>query len=163
MSFAAAALLALAANARCAAPAPAKAAVPPSVSTSTVRASTATVLSPSSIYTAEKLRDPFQKSGGSSLGAASSGGGSQAFNPEDFNIHNLSLRAVMKDSAADYALLSDKTLGMTFVLRKGKVYDAKNKPIPGVTGTINMKQKSASLITRDKDVQVLRLGEEEKE
>ncbi len=147
-----------AASGYCAAPEPPKAAAP--ASTQTVKASSAAFVSPSSIYTAEKLRDPFLKSGGSSVSAAAGG---QPFNPEDFNIHNLTLRAVMQDSAADYALLSDRSLGMTFILRKGKVYDGKNKPIPGITGTIDIKHKSATLMTRDKDVQVLKLGEEEKD
>lgn len=160
ISLIAAAILALAATSGyCGTPEPPKAAAP--ASTQTIKSSSGTFVSPSSIYTAEKLRDPFQKSGGSSAGAANPGG--QPFNPEDFNIHNLSLRAVMTDAAADYALLSDRSLGMSFILRKGKVYDAKNKPIPGITGTINIKQKSATLMSRDKDVQVLKLGEEEKD
>lgn len=131
----------------------------PSAKAPEVKTSTATAPTVSGIYTADRLRDPFQR-------ATSGGGGAaagKAFAPEDFNIHNLSLRGVMKDAAADYALLVDSNFGVSFVLRKGKLYDEKGKVVPGVTGSLNIKQKTASLMTREKDVQVFRLGEEGKE
>lgn len=134
-----------------AAPVAAAAPVPLVVQASTP---TATI---SSIYTVEKLRDPFGHGGGGGAGAAAA----KLFSPDDFNIHNLSLRGIMKDASSDYALLSDPEFGVTFILRKGKLYDSKNKTVPGVTGRIDVKQKTVDLVTQDKDVQVFRLGEEE--
>ncbi|MBI3551208.1 MAG: hypothetical protein HY077_01715 [Elusimicrobia bacterium] len=108
------------------------------------------------IYTVDKLRDPFLKS---ALGGVSS----KPFSPDDFSIHNLALRGVMKDQAADYALFTDNSFGVTFILRRGKLYDGKGKPVPGVTGSMNLKQKTAHLMTQESDVQTFRLGEEGKD
>jgi len=142
-----------------AAPAPSGApATPPAVATST-----AAPLSPSSIYTAERLRDPFApltQSGGGAGGVSASG---KVFSASDFNIHNLSLRGVMKDSAADYALFTDNEFGVSFILRRGKLYDGKNKPVRGVTGKLRVKDRWAELETADHDVQIFRLGDEEKD
>ena len=122
-----------------------------------VKTSTAPPADPSTIYTAEKLRDPFQAaSAGSSAGRPYS-------LENDFNIHNLSLRGVMKDSGADYALFSDTGFGATFILRNGKLYDSRNRPVRGVSGKLRVKGKWAMLETADHDVQTFRLGEEEKE
>ncbi|MDD5656334.1 MAG: hypothetical protein PHF00_03665 [Elusimicrobia bacterium] len=115
--------------------------------------STATV---SGIYTAERLRDPFARWG------AGRGGG-KAFTLEDFSIHKLTLTGMLKDPAADFAIFSDADSGLRFILRKGRLYDSKNKPVPGIGGTVNMKEKMATLTAPEGDVQVFRLGEEEKE
>ena len=112
----------------------------------------------SSIYTVEKLRDPFIKGGGSASFAVA---GPKEFSIEDFNIHNLSLKGLMKDAGMDYALLVDKEFGLSYVLRKGRLYDIRNKPLPGISGTIDIKAKQVNVMTADKDVQVLRLGEDE--
>jgi len=100
------------------------------------------------------MRDPFR---GASSGRAAS---HARLLRRGFNIHNLSLRGLMKDTAADYALFSDPVYGVTFVLRKGKLYDGKGKAVPGVTGSLNIKQKTAHLMTPESDVQTFRLGEE---
>lgn len=110
-----------------------------------------------SLYAAAKLRDPFLKPGSVSAPKA------VEVVPEEFSIHNLSLRAIMKDAAADYALFQDMNTSITYILRKGKLYGPKDKAVGGVVGTINLKQKSATLMTPDKDVQMFRLGEDEKE
>ena len=110
------------------------------------------------LYSAGKLRDPFIKPG--SVAAPKIAADAA---PEEFSIHNLSLRAIMKDAAADYALFQDMNATTTYILRKGKLYGPKDKIIGGVIGTINLKQKGATLMTPDKDVQVFRLGEDEKE
>jgi Tfp pilus assembly protein PilP len=122
-----------------------------------VRVSTAPPPSPATIYTAERLRDPFMAGGGS--------GGVQvkAYTPEEFNIHTLSLRGIMRDSGTDYALFSDPGFGVSFILRGGKLYDSRNKPVPGISGKLRIKEKWAQLETAEHDVQVFRLGEEEKE
>ncbi|MEK9145958.1 MAG: hypothetical protein AAB339_10140, partial [Elusimicrobiota bacterium] len=80
--------------------------------------------------------------------------------PQEFSIHLLNLKGILKDRRGSYAILTD-TLGGSFLLKDGKLFDYKNKPLPGVTGAIQPKQKSVTLMTPDKDVQVLRIGEEE--
>jgi len=104
------------------------------------------------IYTAADLRDPFMKWG-------MKGTPTKSFSPDEFSIHNLTLRGIMKDKAADYAVFADTGLGQSFVLRRGKLYDAKGKPVHGVTGSMNLKQKSAYLKTAESDVQTFKLGE----
>lgn len=120
-----------------------------------VKASTGAFVAPqpSTIYTTEKQRDPFSMSGG---GAA----GGRSFSMDDFSIHNLTLRGMMKDRAADYALFTDNTFGASFILRRGKLYDPKGKPVAGVKGTMDLKKKTAHLETLDSDVQIFRLGDE---
>jgi hypothetical protein len=163
--FAVLASLALAAPA----PAPSSAPVParpgaPVLSTGTltgvVKSTAATYVpaSPSTIYTAEKVRDPFTLGGG--------GGGSissHPFNLDEFSIHNLTLRGLMKDRAADFALFTDNSYGNSLILKHGRLYDPKGKPIPRVTGKLDVRRKTATLQTEDQDVQVFRLGEEGEE
>ena len=146
-------------------PASAGPAPSPIVATSTAAAhlpigsSTQTV---SSIYTGDRSRDPFLPA---AMGATSArrvddskaGGGLDAV-----DIHGMSLRGIMKDPKVDYALFSYEG-GGTYLLRGGKLYNERNKPVPGITGAIRLKQKTVELITPDKDVQIFRLGEDEKE
>ena len=61
-----------------------------------------------------------------------------------------------------YALFASES-GGTYMLRAGRLYNDRNKPIPGITGRIKLKQKTVELITAEKDVQVFRLGEDEKD
>ena len=125
-----------------------------------VKVSTAAVpTSIEEIYTAGRLRDPFLKGASAAAGSLSV----KSYNPEDFSIHNLSLRGVMKDAGVDYALFSDMTLGVSFILRKGKLYDYKGRVVPGVSGTMDIKQKMVRLATREKDFQQFRLGAEGKD
>ncbi len=131
------------------------------VATAEVHAATPATVSPSTIYTVERLRDPFTPVTG---GAPGSVAPTKAFTADDFNIHTLSLRGIMKDQANDYALFSDPTYGVSFILRRGKLYDFKNKLVRGVTGELDVKRKRAQLRTiADGDVQTYRLGEEEKD
>lgn len=133
-------------------------AAPPAAAKPEVKASTpaATV---ASIYTADRIRDPFIAGG---LGG---GGGASAkpFTHEDFNIHNLQLKGIMKDGADNYAMLNDQEFGVSFVLRRGKLYDMKNKPIANVKGTISAKERTVRLEGPEGDVQVLRLGQTDEE
>lgn len=152
LAFLCLALLAGAAGAQPAG-APPAAAKPPVAEVNT----TTSAITVASIYTVEKLRDPFQKGGVSAGGTAAL----KDFTPEDFSIHNLSLKGLMKDGGADYALLVDREFGISFVLRNGRLYDIKNKAVRGVSGTIDIRAKRVNIMTADKDVQVLRLGEEE--
>ncbi len=132
-----------------------------------VAASTTTAQSVSSIYTADHSRDPFIRpvavsQSGSAAAAAAAAGGEPPEAPE-FSIHALNLRAIMKDSSAEFALFSDPNSGGTFIFRKGRLYDPKNKPVDGVKGSIKIKQKTVTLQTEDEDVQVFRLGEDKDE
>lgn len=104
------------------------------------------------LYTGDKVRNPFLKS-------VSGGGGGGGCKPEEFSIHLLNLRAMMKDPGADYAVLTD-ACGALFIFRKGRLLDAREKPIAGVTGWMNIAQKTLTLQTAEKDVQVFRLGEQ---
>lgn len=131
------------------APAPAVAAAPgaPAVSTQTV----------GSLYTGDRGRDPFLP--------ATTGGRSGARNdkeelegPPTADIHALTLRGILKDAKADFAIFAAES-GETFMLRGGRLYNDRNKPIAGVTGRINLKQKRVELMTADKDVQTYVIGE----
>lgn len=115
----------------------------------------------SSIYTGDRSRDPFLPA---AMGASSVRRVTDEKNegPEVVDIHGMLLRGIMKDSKLDYALFTAET-GGTYLLRGGRLYNERNKPVPGITGVIKLKQKTVELITADKDVQVFRLGEDDKE
>ncbi len=108
------------------------------------------------IYTAERLRDPFARWGANH-------GHARAFSLQDFSIHKLSLRGIMRDAGTDFALFVDNDAGVGCLLRKGRLYDPKKKVIPGVAGAIDFKRKTVTLTASEGDVQVFRLGEEEKD
>jgi hypothetical protein len=122
-----------------------------------VKTSTAT-LSVEDVYTAGKLRDPFLRMSIAAGGVSTVG---KEFSPEDLNIHTLSLRGIMKDRGVDYAIFSDPNLGLSFMLRQGKLYDHKGKIIVHISGAIDIKRKAARLTTLDKDIQEFTLGFEE--
>jgi hypothetical protein len=141
------------------------AASPVSVSASSAAAqlpigtSTQTV---ASIYTGDRVRDPFLPS---AMGASSPRrvvDDSKNDGPEIVDIHGMTLRGIMRDAKIDYALFTSED-GGTYLLRGGRLYNERNKPVPGITGAIRLKQKTVELITPDKDVQVFRLGEDEKD
>lgn len=121
-----------------------------------VQQSTQTV---GSLYTGDRVRDPF-------MPAASGGGGSRAAKREDgepepppsADIHALTLRGILKDRNADYAIFAAET-GETFMLRAGRLYNERNKPVQGITGRINLKQKLVELFTPEKDRQPFIIGE----
>lgn len=85
------------------------------------------------------------------------------FNPEEFSIHDLLLKGILKGKAGDYAIFAGAGSGASFLLEGGKLLDASGKPIPGVSGMVRAAQKSVQLTTKDGDVQILKLGEEEEE
>jgi hypothetical protein len=138
-----------------AAPAPAPAvaastAAPAAAQSSALALSSYTV---STLYTGDKVRDPF-------MPASVGGAGRQRDKNAPFvvDIHALELRGIMKDSQSEFALFSTDT-GMSLILRGRRLYDERNKPVPGITGSINIKQKRAELITADKDRQPFQLGD----
>lgn len=112
-----------------------------------------------SIYTGDRVRDPF-------LPASSGGGGSRAAKREDgepeapptADIHALSLRGILKDKNADYAIFASES-GETFMLRAGRLYNDRNKPVQGITGRIDLRRKLVELFTPEKDRQPFIIGE----
>lgn len=120
-----------------------------------VQQSTQTV---GSLYTGDRVRDPFMP--------ATSGGGSRTQRKDDgepeppptADIHALTLRGILKDRNADYAIFAAET-GETFMLRAGRLYNERNKPVQGITGRINLKQKLVELFTPEKDRQPFIIGE----
>jgi hypothetical protein len=115
-----------------------------------VQQSTQTV---GSIYTGDRVRDPF-------MPATSGGGGSRAAKRDDgepeppptADIHALTLRGILKDKNADFAIFAAET-GETFMLRAGRLYNERNKPVQGITVRINLKQKLVELFTPERDRQ----------
>lgn len=112
------------------------------------------------IYGGAKLRDPFMKLGGSGAAVAPVAAPPKDFDPEEFSIHQLELKGIMRDKAGMSAMLVDMNTHFSFILRGGRLYDMRKKPVPGVTGVIQPAQKTVTLTTADKDVQTLRLGED---
>lgn len=140
----------------------ASAATAPAAPAPAVRASTAAAASPlvglstytvSTLYTGDKVRDPFLPPSMGGVARVREKGA-----PAVADIHALQLRGIMKDGATDFALFSADD-GTSLVLRGGRLYDDRNKPVPGITGHIHIKQKRAELMTADKDVQIYSLGE----
>ena len=108
------------------------------------------------IYTASHMRDPFTHWGAGH-------GRVRAFSVEDFSVHKLSLRAIMRDATSDFALFVDNDARVSLLFRKGRLYDPKKRPIRGVSGEIDFKRRMVTLTAPEGDVQVFRLGEEEKD
>lgn len=160
MSLYTLALLLATAGSASAAPVPSPAAVAASSAPAhlPIGASTQTV---SSIYTGDRSRDPFLPA---AMGAVSARrvDDSKIGGPEVVDIHGMSLHGIMRDSKVDYALFTAEG-GGAYYLRGGRLYNERNKLVPGITGGIKLKQKTVELVTSDKDVQVFRLGEDEKE
>ena len=108
----------------------------------------------STLYTGDRVRDPF-------LSPAVGGGPARPRDrnaPNVVDIHALELRGIMKDESSDFAIFSTDS-GSTLILRGTHLFDDHNKRVPGITGLIKMKQKRVQLVTADKDVQIYSLGE----
>ena len=119
-----------------------------------------TVLTVEQIYSAPKYRDPLMVSTvfGDEHAPKSKTAMSDVAS-STFSVYNLSLIGIMEDSRSKEALLADKTTGLTYVLKGGKLLDSKRKQVPGVTGVI--KGKQVILLTEDKKVHQLNLREKE--
>lgn len=130
-----------------AAPAPAAAPAAAAQSTMTVAA----------LYTGDRVRDPFQPASSGVRGTARVEEKTD-LGPPTADIHALTLRGMLKDAAADYALFAAES-GEVFMLRANRLYNERNKLVPGITGRINLKQKRVELMTADKDVQTYLIGE----
>ncbi|PCI40784.1 MAG: hypothetical protein COB53_00385 [Elusimicrobia bacterium] len=112
------------------------------------------------LYKGDRYRDPFAEL---SAGETVSTREEKEFSIETFSIHSLKLKGLMKEKAGNYAIIIDEDTDMGFMLRKSRLFTYQNEKIPGVRGRINMAQQTVTLITDEKDVQVLTLGEEEDE
>lgn len=150
-------------------PALAGSAASPAAASAAVSASTSTALplgvstqTVSSIYTGDRSRDPFTPAAMGAKTARRVTDETKPDGPEVVDIHGMQLKGILKDPKIDFALFSAET-GGSYILRGGKLYNERNKPVPGITGVIKIKQKTVELITADKDVQVFRLGEDEKD
>lgn len=137
---------------------------PPAVAASTPTAASPAAVSTqtvATIYTGDRVRDPFLPA---AMGATTARrrDDAQDDGPEVVDIHAMTLRGIMKDETIDYALFTSET-GASYLLRGGRLYNERQKVVPGIRGVIKIKQKTVELITPDKDVQVFRLGEDEKE
>lgn len=108
------------------------------------------------VYTGDSVRDPFLPP------AMGGGGGKRVDKNGPLDIHSLHLRGILKDRASNFAIFATEA-GQTLLLRGGRLYDGRNKKIPGITGQIDVKLKRVELITADKDVQVFTLGETEQD
>jgi len=131
---------------------------PAVVAASTSAARTLTV---NDLYGGAKYRDPFA----SVMAGAAAPRPQQA--PEgaeaeyQFSIHSLNLKGIMQDRRGGSAILVDPKSGQGYLLRGGRLFDYKGHRVPDVRGVIHAKQKSVVLMTPEKDVQTLFLGEEE--
>lgn len=129
-------------------------------SAAAVQASTRPASAPlaTDLYRSERLRDPFvePRAGGGTMTL-----GAVAAEPAEFSIHALALKGILGERSGGMALLIEPVSGATYILRSGRLYDYKNKPVPGVTGAVLPRQKTVRLQTPDKDVQTFILGEEE--
>lgn len=119
------------------------------------------------VSTAEELfpaavRNPFVKVEGTGQRA---GPGANGLVPaEEFSIYGLVLKGVMEDrSGAGSAILTDPKYGASFVLRRGKLYDSRNKPVPGVTGKVKARQRTVELVGRDRERRLLTMNEREED
>ena len=143
-------------------PAPAAKAAAPSASSATVAVSTPPAPpapTVSMFYKADRARDIFIPLTGAGAGIQTTIG--VVVSSEAFSIHNLELRGVLDAPAGQFALIVDPNTGASFVLKAGRLIDAKGKTVPGVFGTI--KGKKVRLMTADKDVQDLKMGAESAE
>lgn len=103
------------------------------------------------LYTGDQVRDPFLPASAASHPRAEG-------SPDVVDIHSMQLRGIMKDDRQDYAVFTND-FGATLILRAGRLYDDRGRPVPGITGRIAVRQKRVELMTADKDVQPFHLGE----
>lgn len=135
----------------------ASAAAPAAPAVSTAAATMQSTMTVASLYTGDRVRDPFMPASTGGRGAVRVEE-KEDVGPPTADIHALTLRGLLKDASADYALFAAET-GEVFMLKAGRLYNERNKAVPGVTGRINLRQKRVELMTADKDVQTFVIGE----
>lgn len=148
-------ILIAAAFAACAAPAAAQVAV--STPAATVE----------QVYKPVNPRDPLvpatvfgdQKGPGKAQAKGAPAAASAPVAASSFTVSGLALTGIMEDSRGRQALLRDQASGQVYVLRGGRLFDPKKKPVPGISGVV--KGKQVILMTEDKKVHQLNLREKE--
>jgi len=112
------------------------------------------------VYRPANMRDPLKVSvvfgDEHSPSAKAPGGG---LDKSTFSVYNLSLTGIMEDSRSKEAMLADNVTGVIYILKGGRLLDAKRKQLPGVSGVI--KGKQVILMTEDKKVHQLNLHEKD--
>lgn len=152
-------------------PSAAKAAAAPAAAISTSPLSISVGSTIEEIYAGATLRDPFVAVAGAARAVAAATAPGETPIPagtvpsEDFSIHSLELKGVMEDRTGGFAILVDPKFAASFVLKRGKLFDVRNKPVPGVTGFVKAKQKSVMLVGPgpDRDKRILTMAEKEEE
>jgi len=130
----------------------------PAPSASAEVAVSTSALTVDQVYAAPRYRDPFLVSTVFGDEHAPKGRGmSGAVAVSTFNVHALSLTGIMEYNSTKEALLSDKTSGQAYILKGGRLVDARKKRVPGVSGVIRGKQ--VVLMTSGKQVRQLNLHE----
>ena len=113
-------------------------------------------------YSGAKKRDPFTMVGG---GGSAPAGEKKEFNLETIDLNDFVRKVVLKglvrDKTGALALLVDPETETGLILRGGRLYDYKRNWIKGILGQVNMAQKTVKLTSPDKEVRILRLGEDE--
>ena len=100
----------------------------------------------------ESTRDPFLTPGSGAPRVT-------AKEPTEFSIHNLVLKGILRDPSGDFAILVEQGSGASYILRNGRLYNSRKKPVRGIAGIIQAKRKKVHLMTPEKDVQTFILGE----
>jgi len=126
---------------------PARPVTPGPMGTPVVSAATPTSIEPayqSYKYMGDRYRDPFIPLTGNSYDAGSERA------PQ---VSSLLLKGIVQDEKGRVAILSSGT--SSFVLRAGRLYDGRNKPVKGLTGVI--KAQSVVVVGSDRTVKELLL------
>lgn len=109
------------------------------------------------VYQVGGQRDPFipLTGGAAARPVAAASSFSEKDGPVTINIHEAELKALMGTGKKLMALIHDPVSHTTYILKRGRLYDRKDKRVPGISGAIQ--GKSVLLMTKDKDVQWLKL------
>lgn len=99
-------------------------------------------------YLGDKYRDPF---------IPLTGAGADTDSDRAPQISTLQLKGIIQDPKGRVAVLS--TGSMSYILRAGRLYDGRNRPLKGVSGVI--KSQSVVLIGSDRTVKEIQLNKED--
>lgn len=102
------------------------------------------------IYSADKLRDPFMALDVRNYREAKP-------SVDSVTVGNLELKGLLVSSTTKLVMLQDYSTGVSYLLKKGKLWDASGKPIKGLSGSIK-DNKTVLLKNENNDVFTLSLG-----
>lgn len=147
--------------------APKPAATPAKPVIPVVKVSTTTPETIEEMYPAFTLRNPFVKieGGGAGAGPKPAEDGTTAGDiPEgEFSIAALEVKGILEDRAGGFAILVDPKYGASYVLKKGFLFDVKNKRVPGVTGTVRARQRTVELVDEEEERHTLTMKEKDED